>query len=516
MKEYISYDLMNFMGVESVNYGYSNVLLNGEVWGLYLALETYNDSYLTSTYGTINGYLYSAKSSDLFSDETTTTDQTMPDMPADNNAEAMPAENDNAAMPVRGNMEAGNAKGVSSTDGGLDFVYIGDDLDDYESLFANNVGNEATNEDNARIVEALKALNENNNIEDYWDVDAILRYLAVHTVTVNSDSISTNMCQNYYLYEIDGYVTVLPWDYNETYSANVVGINFPIDTPLSDIEMEDRPIINVLFQNEDYLNQYHEYLQEIVDNYLNEEAISQKIAEIDNLINDYVKNDATAFYGYDAYTEAIVEFEKLLIARSESIAGQLDGSIPATTAGQAEYPESLIGIDNIDTSKLTSGNTNIGGTGGKGGMGGMDSNQTMPQDNAMPDKAIIEQAMGIIGETNVADLTDEQKQQLNDIGVDDDMLKMMAEMETSMPNDRTNGRPSARPNDNTNTENVVSDNDTNMPMGMPDNNMAMPNEMGNVADNQTTTTTPLYLTIVLSIVLLGLAYVFIRLYTKKK
>lgn len=355
MKEYIAYDLMNFIGVEAVHYGYSTVLLNGEAWGLYLALETYNDSYLTSTYGTTNGYLYAAKSSDLFSDE---------------------------AMPTKDNMETSETRGMSNTGGGLDFVYIGDDVDDYENLFANNVGDEATDDDEARVVEALKALNENKNIEDYWDVDAILRYLAAHTVTVNSDSISTNMCQNYYLYELDGVVTILPWDYNETFGASVAAINFPIDTPISGVEMEERPIINVLFQNEEYLETYHQYLQEIVDGYFNESAISDKITELDTLINEYVKNDATAFYGYDAYTEAIIEFEKVLVARSDSIAGQLDGNIPSTTDSQTASTESLIGIDEIDTSKLTSGNTSIGGTGGKGGMGGR-SDQRMPPGNAM-------------------------------------------------------------------------------------------------------------------------------------
>ena len=45
LKEYISYDLMRTIGVDCPCFGFADVQLNGNTWGLYLAVESYNDSY---------------------------------------------------------------------------------------------------------------------------------------------------------------------------------------------------------------------------------------------------------------------------------------------------------------------------------------------------------------------------------------------------------------------------------------------------------------------------------------
>ena len=42
------------------------------------------------------------------------------------------------------------------------------------------------------------------------DVDNVLRYMAVHTFVVNLDSLSSNMAHNYYLYEDDGKLNIIP------------------------------------------------------------------------------------------------------------------------------------------------------------------------------------------------------------------------------------------------------------------------------------------------------------------
>ncbi len=46
------------------------------------------------------------------------------------------------------------------------------------------------------------------------DVYEVLRYFAANTFLVNLDSYVSNMNHNYYLYEKDGIVSILPWDYN--------------------------------------------------------------------------------------------------------------------------------------------------------------------------------------------------------------------------------------------------------------------------------------------------------------
>lgn len=71
------------------------------------------------------------------------------------------------------------------------------------------------------------------------DVYEVLRYFAANTFLVNLDSYVSNMNHNYYIYEKDGIVSILPWDYNLSFAgfqarSTSNTINFSIDSPVSD------------------------------------------------------------------------------------------------------------------------------------------------------------------------------------------------------------------------------------------------------------------------------------------
>lgn len=65
MKEYVSYDLMRAIGVDAPYFGFADIKVNGEGWGLYLAVEAYGDSYEARTFGTTAGMIYNVKSMDM-------------------------------------------------------------------------------------------------------------------------------------------------------------------------------------------------------------------------------------------------------------------------------------------------------------------------------------------------------------------------------------------------------------------------------------------------------------------
>ena len=160
----------------------------------------------------------------------------------------------------------------------------------------------------------------------------------------------------------------MPRDYNLSFGAFQSGsasdaVNFPIDTPVaSNIEMEDRPLLNQLLAVEEYKEKYHQYLQEIVTNYFDSGLFELTITKLDALISSYVKEDATAFYTYEEYQTAIEELKEYGALRAESIRGQLDGSIPSTWAGQQEDSSALVDASSIDL--------NVMGMQGGGNMGG--------------------------------------------------------------------------------------------------------------------------------------------------
>lgn len=262
--------------------------------------------------------------------------------------------------------------GASASGGSL--VYTDDEISSYTAIFGNAVGNGSGEDDYRKVIAALKALNEGENIEEYFDVDEILRYLAVHTVVVNLDSYSSGMAQNYYIYEHDGVLQILPWDYNYAWGAFQSGsssdvVNFPVDTPVSSVEMSERPLIAKLFDNEEYFERYHKYLAEITEKYLDGEKFSQKIDELDALIGSYVQNDPTAFYTYEEYCTALAAFKNIGNLRAESISGQLDGTVPSTREGQEAAPDKLTDASSVKLSELGSGGLGGGDRGGFGDFG---------------------------------------------------------------------------------------------------------------------------------------------------
>ena len=106
--------------------------------------------------------------------------------------------------------------------GGADLNYTDDDLDSYSTIWDREVTSSGK-KDHKRVVEALKNISEGTDPEKYMDVDNILKYMAVHTFVVNDDSLSGTMAHNYYLYEYNGKLNILPWDYNLSFGGMSMG-----------------------------------------------------------------------------------------------------------------------------------------------------------------------------------------------------------------------------------------------------------------------------------------------------
>ena len=384
MKDYLSFDMMKFMGVNSALYNYSYVTVNGEYWGLYISLEGYDKSFLNRTYGDDSGFLYNVKSVDMGE---------MPQMPVpaetavSGDEPAVTGEPSDMPLPDE-SMPAPEFKldgGFSRSDNGGSLIYTDDDWNSYSSIFDNAVFNRTSEEDYQRVITALEKLSEGQDIEDYFDVDQILRYLAVHTTLVNLDSYSSDMAQNYYIYEKDGKLSILPWDYNLAFGGfsaadSTEAINFPIDTPVSGVSLEDRPLISQLLAVDEYKERYHQYLKQIVDEYFTSGYFNDKIDEITGKINQYVETEPQAFCTYEEYETAVGTLKTFGELRAESIEGQLSGTIPSTSEEQKNDSSALITDENLNLSDM---GTQFGGDRNGGGFRG---NDRMPPDrnNEMP------------------------------------------------------------------------------------------------------------------------------------
>ncbi len=58
MKEALIYDMFQYLGADASLYNYAKLSVNGTYWGVYLALEAVEDSFMLRNYGVQNGELY--------------------------------------------------------------------------------------------------------------------------------------------------------------------------------------------------------------------------------------------------------------------------------------------------------------------------------------------------------------------------------------------------------------------------------------------------------------------------
>lgn len=243
------------------------------------------------------------------------------------------------------------------------------------------------------------------------DVDSVLRYMAVQTFVVNLDGLSGNMAHNYYLYEKNGQLSLIPWDYNLAFggfqSTDASStINFPVDTPFSSgVSTEDRQFFMALLNLEEYREQYHAYLSQLVEEYVDGGRFDEVYQRIRSQIDTLAADDPTSFYTYEEYDQAAQMLYQTVLLRAESVKGQIGGSVPATTAEQQENPSLLMETSSIDLSVM--GSMMGGGRGGipgffdprQDGTGGEDTQQnstaddgTSPQGNA--DSAVSDPTSG--------------------------------------------------------------------------------------------------------------------------
>ncbi len=394
MKEYLSYDLLEKMGVPTPAFAFTNIKVNGEEWGLYFAVESIEEEFIKRNYGSLSGNLYKPEGNEIggknkmpnMNNEGNFLPPAMnknqdgeniipPDMSNIQDRDNMPPPNmDNAQVgnnmvpPNMDNSQGGENNTTQSNENlkdkgfrggmmgggmgasnGANLVYTDDNKESYSDIFDNIVFKTTTDTDEDKVIEMIKNLNEGTNLEEYLNVDEILKYFAVNTFLVNLDSYASNMKHNYYLYEKDGVFEIIPWDYNLSFGAFNIGtasnaINFPIDSPVTDT-LENSPLIGKLLEVDEYKKAYHNYLQEIVD-YVNNGTYENTIDQVNSLISDYVKNDATAFYTYGEYTSSLHELKNFGIDRVKSISAQLDGSQPSTSYGNIETTVNLTTLGN--------------------------------------------------------------------------------------------------------------------------------------------------------------------------
>jgi spore coat protein CotH len=165
-------------------------------------------------------------------------------------------------------------------------------------------------------------------------------YFAVHNFVQNDDSYTGSLLHNYYLYEKNGQLSMIPWDYNLAYGAmggmggnrgGESGGNSATSVVNAAIDYDEnttstRPMLAWIFNNSDYTATYHELYSEFITNYFDSGEFAKMYDNAINLISPYVETDPTKFCTYEEFQTGAAGLREICLARSQSVKAQLAGN----------------------------------------------------------------------------------------------------------------------------------------------------------------------------------------------
>ncbi|RKI37576.1 spore coat protein CotH [bacterium D16-51] len=438
MKDYLAYQMMGAFGVDAPLCSYAYITVNGEDWGLYLAVEGVEEAFLERNYGSDYGELYKPDSQTMgggrgngggfdmekwkakeeengqsskaeSTEKPTSTEEPQnieesgnkegtentekpqntgskengggqpPEMPDGEMPGGQPPEMPDGGMPD-GDMGGGKGQKDGQKGGrmkGSDdvtLVYSDDEISSYQNIF-DNAKTDVTEKDKKRLIASLKQMNEKENIEEVVNIEEVIRYFVVHNFVCNFDSYTGSMIHNYYLYEKDGQLSMVPWDYNLAFGGFMGQqdaselVNYPIDTPVSGGTVDSRPMLAWIFSDEGYQQKYHQYFKEFIADYFDSGYFTEMIDKVQAMISPYVEKDPTKFCSFEEFEKGAAALKKFCLLRAESVKGQLDGTISATSDGQKENQDSLVDASGLTISDMGNMHNSFAGAPGKMGKG---------------------------------------------------------------------------------------------------------------------------------------------------
>ncbi|MGB0590296.1 MAG: CotH kinase family protein [Myxococcota bacterium] len=318
LREHIGYRLATDIGLPAPRTSFADVTVNGQHLGVYTLVEHVDSEFIERWFDDDEGDLYK------------------PDWP----------------------------------DGHLQWQ--GDAFTDYDGVELQS--NEETS-DYSAFIALLEVINGDADVTTVLDVDMMIRYLALNSLLVNLDSYSGNG-HNYYVYEVDGVFTPIPWDLNEAFGNFTCGcsraeiIGLLIDDPTCGA-LATKPMAERVLTDPTSVDLYHAHLAEFIADGgpFSDAVIAANIEAAATLIRPYVEADTEKFFSTQDFETAIhsdvgnaIGLTTFVTERRAAIAAQLDGSAASSSNGEGSC-----------------GNGGPGGGGpGGGGPGGGGQNPKCP------------------------------------------------------------------------------------------------------------------------------------------
>lgn len=279
IREFLVYDMYNEMGIETQQYFLGNLKINDIDSGLITIVEVINEDYIEYKYGTKIENVYK------------------PEIPLD---------------------EYGLFIDEFDISAGLN--YLGEESENYKGIFNNIDTIETSEEDKIRLINIIKNINENPTVEvvekNFINFDEIIKKIAVNRVMGNIDDFTGINIRNYYLYETNGKIDILPFDFDLSLGLNPIPHFFgehagELDIFPNEIEPTKSVIIKIILENQEYMKKFENYLKEAL-NKLEEINLEKKVDEINLQVVDIVRKNNNRFHAFRDYLDGIEEIKSFI------------------------------------------------------------------------------------------------------------------------------------------------------------------------------------------------------------
>lgn len=302
MRDYISYQIMRDNGVPAPLCSYTEVTLNGESLGLYLAVEDIEDAFVDRN--SLEGEIYK------------------PQVPV-SVQEKEEGDGNEFVIDIEDNRDAR-------------LTYIDDDISSYPNIF-DYAKTDVDEEDQERLIESIRKLNEYKDLDEVLDVPEVISYFAVNNFVLPTDSYTGSLVRNYYLLENEGQLSMIPWDYDSAFGANYYSsvdkmASLPIDEPFG-APLNERPMMAWIFSDDEYVQAYYDDLTSISEQ-VQSGVYADEVDRIAEMIRPYVLADPHALNSSEDFETAVHSLKKFMTLRAQDVLKQINDQMGSTYAEQ--------------------------------------------------------------------------------------------------------------------------------------------------------------------------------------
>jgi len=194
----------------------------------------------------------------------------------------------------------------------------------------------------ARLIHIIN--NDPDSLEHVLDVSEFIKYLAINILTGGWDDYRS-LQNNFYLYHqpnIDRFL-LIPYDYDNTFGVDWFSVDWDIVDPYSYYLIADteRPLADIIFDNEHYRNLFSRYLQFYIDHVFNIDEWGDWIDNTKEMIDSsayydtyrtldygFTYNDFTNSFSASNYTNQHIKtgLKEFIINRVSSLEDQIEFS----------------------------------------------------------------------------------------------------------------------------------------------------------------------------------------------